>query len=135
MKIKIGPVEVEQDPIKDEVLFGHYKESPKEVEKYLDEKSKFLDLTIKNLIAGRTVKMIKDFIFSLVASVVFIGWSLYVFYVSKDAFVWEKLDLQTTFYILLQALLIIAICFLPVILIGGFIKLVSKLTERKTRKK
>ena len=37
MKIKLGPVEIEQDPIKDELLYNEYKESPKIVEKYLVE--------------------------------------------------------------------------------------------------
>ena len=46
MKFKIGPVEV---------LFAEYKKSPKNVEKYLAEKSKFIDLTLKNLLAGKTM--------------------------------------------------------------------------------
>ena len=32
MRIKLGPVEIEQDPIKDDVLYNEYKESPKTVE-------------------------------------------------------------------------------------------------------
>lgn len=32
MKIKLGPVEIEQDGLKDEVLYNEYKESPKTVE-------------------------------------------------------------------------------------------------------
>ena len=37
MRIKLGPVEIEQDPIKDDLLYNEYKESPKTVEKYLEE--------------------------------------------------------------------------------------------------
>ena len=50
MKIKLGPVEIEQDSLKDEVLYSEFKKSPKEVEKYLAEKSKFFDLTLTDVI-------------------------------------------------------------------------------------
>ena len=80
MKLKIGPVEIEQDSIKDEILFNEFKESPKEVEKYLLEKSKYFDLTLKNTIAGKTMKMITDFAMGLAGGIFFLGWSFYVFY-------------------------------------------------------
>lgn len=122
MKIKLGPVEIEQDPIKDELFFDEYKKSPKAVEKYLEEKSKLFDLSLKNIIAGRTTRLIMDAAFSIAGGVAFVGWIIYVFYVSKDSFVWEELGPQTVLSVLLQALLILFICFLPVILIGvGFL--------------
>ena len=135
MKIKIGPIEVEQDAIKDEVLYNEYKQSPKDVEKYLNVKSKVLDLTMKNVIAGKTMKMIFEFVFSIIGSVVFGAWSIFVFYTSKDAFVWKEMNLQTAFSVLLQALLIIFICFLPVILLGGFYKLYTFFAARNKVKK
>ena len=131
MKIKLGPVEIEQDGLKDEVLYNEYKESPKTVEKYLGEKSKYFDLTIKNLIAGKTLKTIKNFIISVASWVFFVAWSLYVFWESKDAFVWNEFSLETIFGVLLQALLILGICFLPVVLVEGFFKLTSVISGRK----
>ena len=122
MKIKIGSIEIEQESLSDEILFKEYEKSQKDVEGYLEEKSKFFDLTLKNIIAGKTMKMIRDFIFAIIGGVVFIGWSVYVFYVSKDAFVWNEMNLETIIYIFLQALLLIFICLLPVILISGFLK-------------
>lgn len=135
MKIKIGPIEVEQDALKDEVLFNEYKNSPKEFEKYLNEKSKFLDITLKNIIAGKTMKMIRDFVLTIVAGIVFTGWSLYVFYISKDSFVWKEMNLETAVSVALQSLLIIGICFLPVILVGGFIKITGLIAARKVKQK
>ena len=134
MKIKIGPVEIEQDSLKDEILFNEYKQSPKDVEKYLVEKSKFFDLTLKNTIAGKTMKMIKNFIFSIASAVFFVGWSLYIFYISKDAFTWEQMNLQTAIFAVLQSLLILGICFLPLILINGFIALTSRDTSKQSNK-
>ena len=135
MKIKLGPIEVEQDVIKDESLFEVYKDSPKDVEKYFEEKSKILDLTLKNIIGGKTMKMIRDFVFTMIAGIAFIGWSGYVFYVSKEVFVWEELTVETAITLFLQALMIIFICFLPVIIVGGFFKLVGLFSNmRKTGK-
>ena len=134
MKIKIGPVEIEQDSIKDEVLFAYYKESPKEVEKFLVEKSKFYDLTLKNIVAGKTMKMIRNFAFSIAGIVFFVGWSLYVFYASKDYFVWDKLSLDTAISVFLQAMLILGICLLPVGLIAIYMKLVSRRNSKNTEK-
>ena len=94
MKIKIGPIEIEQESVADNVLFEEYKKSEKDVTKYLEEKSKFFDLTLKNIIAGKTMKMIRDFIFTIIGGVVFIGWSIYVFYISKDSFVWNEMNLR-----------------------------------------
>ena len=135
MKIKIGPVEIEQDSLKDEILFNEYKQSPKDVEKYLVEKSKFFDLTLKNTIAGKTVKMIKNFIFSIASAVFFVGWSLYVFYISKDAFTWNEMNLETAISAFLQSLLILGICFLPLILINGYIALTTRETSKSSDKK
>ena len=135
MKIRIGPVEVEQNPIQDETLFNEYKESPEVVEKYLVEKSKFLDLTLKNTIAGKTMKMIRDFFYTLVGSVAFIGWAVYVFYVSKDAFVWEEMSPETAISVFLQALLVIFICFLPVMIITGLVKAASKISSLRNKVK
>ena len=131
MKIKLGPVEIEQDGLKDEVLYNEYKESPKTVEKYIGEKSKYFDLTIKNLIAGKTLKTIKNFIISVASWIFFVAWSLYVFWESKDAFVWNEFSLETIFGVLLQSLLILGICFLPVVLVEGFFKLTSVISGRK----
>ena len=135
MKIKIGPVEIEQDSLKDEILFNEYKQSPKDVEKYLVEKSKFFDLTLKNTIAGKTVKMIKNFIFSIASAVFFVGWSLYVFYISKDAFTWNEMNLETAISAFLQSLLILGICFLFLILINGYIALTTRETSKSSDKK
>ena len=135
MKIKIGPIEIEQDSLKDEILYSEYKKSPKDVEKYLVEKSKFFDLTLKNTIAGKTMKMIKNFVFSIASAVFFVGWSLYVFYVSKDAFVWKQMSMDTVVSATLQALLILCICFLPLILINGFIALSSVVFSKKSNNK
>ena len=134
MRIKIGPVEIEQDSIKDEILFNEYKESPKNVEKYLVEKSKFYDLTLKNLIAGKTMRMIKNFFISIAGTIFFVGWSLYVFYISKDSFVWKEMNLETALSVVLQALLIIGICFLPLGLLAGYIKLTSRSALKNTEK-
>ncbi|MBP3891672.1 MAG: hypothetical protein J6D29_05815 [Solobacterium sp.] len=131
MKIKIGPVEVEQDEINDATLFDKYQESPKEVEKYLVEKSRFYDLTLRNIIAGRTTRMVRDAIFTIIGGVFFTGWSLYVFYISKDAFEWQGMTLTTAISILLQALLVMGICFLPVVLIGGFLKILKYFSSKK----
>ena len=131
MKIKIGPVEVEQDSIKDEVLFDRYIKEPKEVQKYLAEKSKYLDLSLKHLLAGKTMKMIRDSAFALAAGIFFVGWSLYVFYVSKDSFAWEELTFESTVTFILQAFLILGICFLPVGLVTGFFKLLSRRSAYK----
>lgn len=135
MKLKIGPIEIDHDPIKDEVLFAAFKESPKDVDKYLAERSKFFDLALRNLIAGRTMRMIRDFIYTLFGGAVFIGWSIYVFFVSKDAFVWKELSLENVIYILLQAFLVIFVCLLPIILIGGFLKSASMLALLGLKKK
>ena len=134
MKIKIGPVEIEQDSLKDEILYNEYKKSPKDVEKYLVEKSKFFDLTLKNTIAGKTMKMIKNFIFSIASAVFFVGWSLYVFYVSKDAFEWKQMSMDTVVSASLQALFILCICFLPLILINGYIALTSRESSKNSDK-
>ena len=134
MKIKIGPVEIEQDSLKDEILYNEYKKSPKDVEKYLVEKSKFFDLTLKNTIAGKTMKMIKNFIFSIASAVFFVGWSLYVFYVSKDAFEWKQMSMDTVVSATLQALFILCICFLPLILINGYIALTSRESSKNSNK-
>ena len=134
MKIKLGPVEIEQDSLKDEVLYSEFKKSPKEVEKYLAEKSKFFDLTLKNTLAGKTMKMIRSFIFSIGGLVFFVGWSLYVFYISKDAFVWDEMNLQTAILAILQSLLIIGICFLPLILVAGYVKIVNTINSKKEQK-
>ena len=131
MKIKFGPVEFEQDALKDEILLEEYKKSPKEVEKYLKEKSKFYDETLKNIIAGKTMKTVRDFIFSIVGVVFFTGWSLYVFFVSKDAIVWDEVNAGNAFSVILQAFFIILICFMPVILIVGLIKTVNIIASRK----
>ena len=131
MRIKLGPVEIEQDPIKDDVLYNEYKESPKTVEKYLAEKSKFLDLSLKNIIAGKTMKMIIDFVFTIAGGIAFVGWALYVFYISKDSFVWKEMSLETFFSVILQAILIIAICFLPVILVTGCFMLTKRIRSKK----
>ena len=76
------------------------------------------------------MKMIRDFIFTIIGGVAFIGWSAYVFYVSKDAFIWKETDLGGIIYILFQALLIIFICLLPVMLISGFIQAITKISEK-----
>ena len=131
MKIKFGPVEFEQDALKDEILLEEYKKSPKEVEKYLKEKSKFYDETLKNIIAGKTMKTVRDFIFSIVGVVFFTGWSLYVFFVSKDAIIWDKINVGNAFSVILQAFFIILICFMPVILIAGFLKIINIIASRK----
>ena len=131
MRIKLGPVEIEQDPIKDDVLYNEYKESPKTVEKYLAEKSKFLDLSLKNIIAGKTMKMIIDFVFTIAGGIAFVGWALYVFYISKDSFVWKEMGLETFFSVILQAILIIVICFLPVILVAGCFMLTRRIRSKK----
>ena len=131
MRIKLGPVEIEQDPIKDDVLYNEYKESPKTVEKYLAEKSKFLDLSLKNIIAGKTMKMIIDFVFTIAGGIAFVGWALYVFYISKDSFVWKEMSLETFFSVILQAILIIVICFLPVILVTGCFMLTRRIRSKK----
>ena len=131
MRIKLGPVEIEQDPIKDDVLYNEYKESPKTVEKYLAEKSKFLDLSLKNIIAGKTMKMIIDFVFTIAGGIAFVGWALYVFYISKDSFVWKEMSLETFFSVILQAILIIVICFLPVILVAGCFMLTRRIRSKK----
>lgn len=134
MKIKLGPIEIEQESLSDEILLNEYKKSKKDVEKYLEEKSKYFDLTLKNIIGGKTVKMIKDFVFAIVGGVVFVGWTIYVLYISKDAFVWKEMNLETTFYILIQALLIIFVCLLPVMLISGFLQIVNKIPSFKDKK-
>lgn len=134
MKIKLGPIEIEQESLSDELLLNEYKKSKEDVEKYLEEKSKYFDLTLKNIIGGKTVKMIKDFVLTIIGGVVFVGWSIYVFYISKDAFVWKEMNLETTFYILIQALLIIFICLLPVMLISGFLQIVNKISSLKDKK-
>lgn len=131
MKIKFGPVEFEQDALKDEILLEEYKKSPKEVEKYLKEKSKFYDETLKNIIAGKTMKTVRDFIFSIAGVVFFTGWSLYVFFVSKDAIVWDEVNAGNAFSVILQAFFIILICFMPVILVAGLIKIVNIIASRK----
>ena len=79
MKVKIGPVEIEQDSIKDEVLFEKYKKDPKHVQKYLEEKSKVFDLTLKHLIGGKTMKMVKDSAYAIITGIFFVGWSLYIY--------------------------------------------------------
>lgn len=135
MKIKIGPIEIEQESVADNVLFEEYKKSEKDVTKYLEEKSKFFDLTLKNIIAGKTMKMIRDFIFTIIGGVVFIGWSIYVFYISKDSFVWNEMNPETIIYVFLQSLLIIFVCLLPVMLISGFIKIVAKVSGIRESKK
>ena len=134
MKLKIGPVEIEQDSIKDEILFNEFKESPNEVEKYLLEKSKYFDLTLKNTIAGKTMKMITDFAMGLAGGIFFLGWSFYVFYSLRDVFVWQEMNLSTAFSVLLESLMIIFICLLPVILIMGFMKIVKYYSNRKLMK-
>ena len=134
MKLKIGPVEIEQEAIKDEVLFNEFKESPKMVEKYLDEKSKYFDLALKNTIDGKTMKMIRDFALGLVGGVFFLGWSFYVFYESKDLINWNEISLETALEGLMIALLILFICFLPIILVGGFLKITSYFSVRKKKK-
>lgn len=134
MKIKLGPIEIEQESLSDELLLNEYKKSKEDVEEYLEEKSKYFDLTLKNIIGGKTVKMIKDFVLTIIGGVVFVGWSIYVFYISKDAFVWKEMNLETTFYILIQALLIIFICLLPVMLISGFLQIVNKISSLKDKK-
>ena len=134
MKLKIGPVEIEQDSIKDEILFNEFMESPKEVEKYLLEKSKYFDLTLKNTIAGKTMKMITDFAMGLAGGIFFLGWSFYVFYSLRDVFVWQEMNLSTAFSVLLESLMIIFICLLPVILIMGFMKIVKYYSNRKLMK-
>ena len=131
MKIKIGPVEVEQDPIKDEVLYDKYKKDPKEVQKYLVEKSKYLDLSLKQLLAGKTMKMLRDSALAIAVGIFFIGWSLYIFYVSKDSFAWDELTLESTLIFILQAFLILGICFLPVGLVTGFFKFLSRRSAHK----
>lgn len=131
MKIKFGPVEFEQDALKDEILLEEYKKSPKEVEKYLKEKSKFYDETLKNIIAGKTMKTVRDFILSIAGVVFFTGWSLYVFFVSKDAIVWDEVNAGNAFSVILQAFFIILICFMPVILVAGLIKIVNIIASRK----
>ena len=134
MKIKLGPIEIEQESLSDELLLNEYKKSKEDVEEYLEEKSKYFDLTLKNIIGGKTVKIIKDFVLTIIGGVVFVGWSIYVFYISKDAFVWKEMNLETTFYILIQALLIIFICLLPVMLISGFLQIVNKISSLKDKK-
>ena len=134
MKLKIGPVEIEQEAIKDEVLFNEFKESPKMVEKYLDEKSKYFDLALKNTIDGKTMKMIRDFALGLVGGVFFLGWSFYVFYELKDLINWNEISLETALEGLMIALLILFICFLPIILVGGFLKITSYFSARKKKK-
>ncbi len=134
MKLKIGPIEIEQDSIKDDLLFNEYKKSPKEVEKYLLEKSKYFDLALKNTIAGKTMKTITDFALSLAGGVFFLAWSFYVFYSSRDLFVWKEMDLASAFFVLLEALLIIGICLLPVALSGGLTMLVRFFNNRKNMK-
>lgn len=131
MKIKIGPVELEQDPIKDEVLFNDYKESPKTVEKYLAEKSKYFDMTLKNILVGKTMRAVRNFLLSVAGTVFFVGWSLYVFYISKEHFVWKEPSLQNTINVILQALLILGICLFPVAFLGGFFKLSSKKANKE----
>ena len=133
MKIKLGPIEIEQESVSDEILLNEFKKSKKDVEEYLEEKSKFFDLTLKNIIGGKTVKMIKDFVFTIIGGIAFIGWSVYVFYISKDAFVWNEMDLGTIIYIFLQALLIIFICLLPVLLISGFLQIVNAISSHKEK--
>ena len=135
MKIKLGPVEVEQDAIKDETLYEEYKKSPKEVEKYLAQRSKQLDLTLQSLITGKTVKAIRDFIFTIIGGIIFAAWSIYVFYVSKDAFVWKEMNFNTVVSVILQALLIIVICFLPAALVGGGLKTSEKIRNMQEKKK
>ena len=76
--------------------------------------------------------MIRNFIFSIAGTVFFVGWSIYVFYVSKDAFSWEEMNLQSAILAILQALLILTICFLPVMLIGGGIKVSTKINSKKS---
>ena len=131
MKIKIGPVELEQDPIKDEVLFNDYKESPKTVEKYLAEKSKYFDMTLKNVLDGKTMRTFKNFLFFVLGTVFFVGWSLYVFYISKDHFVWKEPSLQNTINVFLQTFLILGVCLFPVVFLGGFFKLSSKKADKE----
>lgn len=132
MKIKLGPLEVEQDALKDEILYPEYKESPEKVEKYLAEKSKVLDMTLKNTIAGKTVGMIIESILTLVGGIFFVGWSVYVFYTSRDVFIWKEFTLGTAITFFLQALLIMFICFLPVFLIAGVIAIVQAIYGKKS---
>jgi hypothetical protein len=134
MKLKIGPVEIEQDSIKDDILFNEFKESPKEVEKYLLEKSKYFDLTLKNTIAGKTMKMITDFALGLAGGIFFLGWSFYVFYSSRDVFVWQEMNVSTAFSVFLGSLMILFICLLPVILILSFLKILKYFSNRKMMK-
>ncbi len=134
MKLKIGPVEIEQDSIKDDILFNEFKESPKEVEKYLLEKSKYFDLTLKNTIAGKTMKMITDFVLGLAGGIFFLGWSFYVFYSSRDVFVWQEMNVSTAFSVFLESLMILFICLLPVILILSFLKILKYFSNRKLMK-
>ena len=133
MKVKIGPVEIEQDSIKDEVLFEKYKKDPKHVQKYLEEKSKVFDLTLKHLIGGKTMKMVKDSAYAIITGIFFVGWSLYIFYVSKDSFTWEELTLESTLTFILQAFLILGICFLPVGLVAGFFKILYRNSDHKDK--
>ncbi|MBO7677283.1 MAG: hypothetical protein J6S49_07195 [Erysipelotrichaceae bacterium] len=133
MKLKIGPVEIEQEAMKDDVLFNEFKESPKLVGKYLEEKSKYFDLALKNTIDGKTMKMIRDFALGLVGGVFFLGWSFYVFFESKDLFEWNGMTLGTALAGLMTALLVLFICFLPVILVGGFMKVASYFSTKKKK--
>ena len=133
MKLKIGPVEIEQEAMKDDVLFNEFKESPKLVGKYLEEKSKYFDLALKNTIDGKTMKMIRDFALGLVGGVFFLGWSFYVFFESKDLFEWNGMTLGTALAGLMTALLVLFICFLPVILVGGFMKVAAYFSTKKKR--
>ena len=135
MKVKIGPVEIEQDAIKDEILYNEYKESPKTVEKYLAEKSKFYDMTLKHIIAGKTTKMVRDFIFTIAGGVLFTGWVLYVLYISRDAFVWKEISLNTAFTVIMEVLLMMVVCFMPAGLVGGCLKLFSMFNSRRAAKK
>lgn len=133
MKLKIGPVEIEQEAMKDDVLFNEFKESPKLVGKYLEEKSKYFDLALKNTIDGKTMKMIRDFALGLVGGVFFLGWSFYVFFESKDLFEWNGMTLGTALAGLMTALLVLFICFLPVILVGGFMKVAAYFSTKKKK--
>ena len=77
------------------------------------------------------MKMIIDFVFTIAGGIAFVGWALYVFYISKDSFVWKEMSLETFFSVILQAILIIAICFLPVILVTGCFMLTKRIRSKK----
>ena len=123
MKIKIGPVEVE-DNIDDEIFYKRFKEDEERTNKYLDMKSHYLDKAINNTLKGASVKTLWVYLEAICFAILYCFWVFKAISLTYD-------NIKQGQAILNSVIFLIAVIAIPLIAIRVIIWIIKKCSSAK----